>query len=223
MLSLKYILFTRLFLKLGIFPFFSWYINVLYRFPTPILFLASTFHKLPPIFILYLTFESQYIVYILLFSLLTVLTSSIYILYILDLRYLIIVSSIGNNSFILLGVLTNSITLFIFLYVFYTFSIFLILKRFNNISSHSTASSRRQIIFPLYLFFILLNLGSFPPIPTFLSKFLIFFSCLEIYPDFYYILILIIVTNVVIIVSYIVVFFKYVINIYSNSSFLIIY
>jgi len=39
-------------LKLSIFPFFIWYINVIYRLPNFIFWLASTLHKIPPILII---------------------------------------------------------------------------------------------------------------------------------------------------------------------------
>ncbi|MEI2420791.1 hypothetical protein V6O07_11005, partial [Arthrospira platensis SPKY2] len=43
---------TAIFIKLSIFPFYSWYINTIYRFPNFILWLSSTIHKLPVIVLL---------------------------------------------------------------------------------------------------------------------------------------------------------------------------
>jgi formate hydrogenlyase subunit 3/multisubunit Na+/H+ antiporter MnhD subunit len=174
LLTYKYLLFIRLFLKLGMFPFFSWYINVLYRFPSFILFLSSTLHKLPPIYIFYMMFEYQYIAFILLFCVLTVIISSIYMLYVKDLRYLVIISSVGNNSFMLLAILSNSVLVFLLFYTVYMVNTYLILYRFGNLSSHTMSYKLSYSIFILALFLLLLNLGSFPPFPGFFSKFLVF-------------------------------------------------
>lgn len=221
--SYKYLLFVGLFLKLGIFPFFSWYINVLYRFPSFILFLASTLHKLPPIYIFYMIFEYQYISFIIWFCILTVIVSSIYMLYIKDLRYLIIVSSVGNNTFILLAILTNNIIMFSLFYIVYILNTYLILHSFNNLSRHSMSYTYGHSIFIIYLFILLLNIGSFPPIPGFFTKFLVFFSCIDLYPDMYLYFLLVILFNVIIIVTYIQIFFKYIINVYSTPMNLITY
>jgi NADH:ubiquinone oxidoreductase subunit 2 (subunit N) len=221
--SYKYLLFVGLFFKLGIFPFFSWYINVLYRFPSFILFLSSTLHKLPPIYIFYMILEYQYINYIMWFCILTVLISSVYMLYVKDLRYLIIVSSVGNNAFLLLAMLTNNIVIFILFYGVYILNTYLILHSFGNLRAHSMSYTSSYSVFILYLFVLLLNLGSFPPMPGFFTKFLVFFTCVSLYPDLYFYLLLVMLFNVIIIVTYILIFFKYIINVYTAPINLVIY
>ena len=221
--SYKYLLFVRLFLKLGMFPFFSWYINVLYRFPSFILFLSRTIHKLPPIYIFYMVFEYHYISFLLLFCIITVLVASIYILYIKDLRYLIIVSSIGNNRFILLAILTNNILMFSLFYVIYILNTYLILNRFGSVSTHSMSYTLSYSLFILYLFVLLLNIGSFPPMPGFFTKFIVFYTCINIYSDIYLYFLLIIIFNVIMIVSYVSIFFKYIVNVYTSPMNLIVY
>lgn len=221
--SYKYLLFVGLFFKLGIFPFFSWYINVLYRSPSFILFLSSTLHKLPPIYIFYMIMEYQYINYIMWFCILTVFISSVYMLYVKDLRYLIIVSSVGNNAFLLLAMLTNNIVIFILFYGVYTLNTYLILHSFGNLRAHSMSYTSSYSIFILYLFVLLLNLGSFPPMPGFFTKFFVFFTCVSLYPDLYFYLLLVMFFNVIIIVTYILIFFKYIINVYTAPINLVIY
>ena len=221
--SYKYLLFVGLFFKLGIFPFFSWYINVLYRFPSFILFLSSTLHKLPPIYIFYMILEYQYINYIMWFCILTVLISSVYMLYVKDLRYLIIVSSVGNNAFLLLAMLTNNIVIFILFYGVYILNTYLILHSFGNLRAHSMSYTSSYSVFILYLFVLLLNLGSFPPMPGFFTKFLVFFTCVSLYQDLYFYLLLVMLFNVIIIVTYILIFFKYIINVYTAPINLVIY
>ena len=221
--SIKYLLFFSLFLKLGIFPFFSWYVNVLYRFPSFLLFLARTLHKLPPMYIFFLVYRIEDVRFLFIFSALTILVSSFYIFTIFDLRYLLIVSSIGNNSFILLAVMSNNLMMFAIFYRVYFLNMLLLLLRFRNLTSHSYSYRIRFRVFGIYIFFLLLNLGSFPPFPGFFTKFLVFTCCYTIYRFNSHFLVIIMLVNVLIIVSYVNVFFKYILNVYSNSCYMIIF
>ena len=161
--------------------------------------------------------------FILLVSILTILVASVFILSIYDLRYLLIVSSIGNNSFLLLAVITNRIFLFSTFYFIYLITIFLILLTFNNLTSHSYSYSLNFSLFGIYLMFLILNLASFPPFPGFFTKYFIFLACYNMSSYYSYFLLINMILNVLMIVSYIRVFFKYIVNIYSNSSNLILY
>ena len=154
MFGFNRLVYFRLFFKLGIFPFYSWYINVLYRFPSFILFLARTFHKLPPLYIFYLLIEEGDLRLLLLGSLFTVLVSSIFIFYIYDLRYLLIVSSIGNNAFMLLAVLRGRVFVFTIFYSIYRLTVLILLSRFNSITSHSYSYSLSFTSFGLLLLFL---------------------------------------------------------------------
>jgi len=221
--SLKRLVYFSLFFKLGIFPFYSWYINVLYRFPSFILFLARTLHKLPPLYIFYILLDREDVRFLLMRSLITVLVSSIFIFYIYDLRYLLIVSSIGNNAFILLAVISGSLFIFLFFYVMYSLTVFFLLKRFNSITSHSYSFTLKFSSFSLILILLLLNLGSFPPFPGFISKFLVFWERVSLYSEYMSLFLLLMILNVLMMLSYIRVLLKYLTNVYSNHSSLIIY
>ncbi len=87
-----------LFLKLGMFPFFSWYVNVLYRFPSSLLLLSGTLHKLPPLLLLAIVVSSSNISILVVTRLVTLMVGGFFILRVLDFRYLLVVSSIANNS-----------------------------------------------------------------------------------------------------------------------------
>lgn len=216
-LNSSYLLFFRIFFKLGMFPFFSWYLNVVFRFPSFIIFLATTIHKLPPLYIFYLSLRTNVLNFIYLFIFFTILVAGVFILTVFDLRYLIVVSSIGNNSFLLLSVLSNSIFRFFIFYLVYLLNIFFILKIFNNqtVLVSSLQLSRYSIILLLILLF---NIASIPPLPGFFTKFLIFYELFPIIENYIFILVLIMLANILIIVSYIQIFFKIMINIYSSSS-----
>ena len=187
------------------------------------LLLVRTFHKLPPIYIFFLILDSRVVSFILIVSLLTIIVSSVFIFFIYDLRYLLIVSSIGNNSFIVLAAITNRIFNFLIFYVLYFLTMYLLLLTFDNIVNHSYSYTLFYRVFIIYLFVLLLNLASFPPFPAFFAKFLIFYECINIYPDIFNMFILIIVSNVLIIVRYVRIFFKYIVNVYGNSSMSLLY
>lgn len=105
-LSIPVAVLFSLFLKLGVFPFFSWYINVLYRFPNFIMILARTLHKLPPLYIFSLVYSNSFSTFVFSSLLFTMLFGSGLMLFTSDLRYLLILSSIVNNRFLILRVIT---------------------------------------------------------------------------------------------------------------------
>lgn len=216
--NLKYFIIFSIFFKLGMFPFYSWYINVLYRFPNPRILLASTWHKLPPLFIFSIIYDRRILSYIFIFLTLTVLVRAVFIISIYDIRYLVIVSSIGNNSFLVLALIRDRWRIFILFYVVYYVGISLILKTFRQVNSHNYSRTPLFLIEKLGIFVIMLNIASLPPLPVFIGKFLVLFHCIPIYTDHSIYMLLIVLINVIIIVRYVNVRFKYLINIYTNSS-----
>ncbi len=212
-----YLLFFSIFFKLGIFPFFSWYLNVVFRFPSFIILLATTIHKLPSLYILYLCLDIKYLNFIYLRIFFTILVSGIFMIKIVDLRYLVVVSSIGNNSFLLLAVISNNSIAFMLFFIVYSLNIYIILNMFNNqtIIISSLQISNYSVILLILLLF---NIASIPPLPGFFTKFLIFYELLPTIENFLPFFILIILVNIFIIVSYIQILFKIIINIYSSSS-----
>jgi len=216
--GLKYFLIFSIFFKLGIFPFYSWYINVLFRFPNPRILLASTWHKLPPLFIFYLVLDRSILSFVFIFITLTVIVSSVFMISIYNIRYLIIVSSIGNNAFLLLALIRERLRVFLFFYAVYYVAIRLILKTFRQIRTHNystTPSSRRD---RMIILFVIFNIASLPPLPVFIGKFLVLFNCISIYSNHSIYLLIIVLINVIMIVSYVNITFKYMINVYTNSS-----
>ncbi len=215
---IKYFILFSIFLKLGIFPFYSWYINVLYRFPNPRILLASTWHKLPPVFIFYIVLDRSVIRFVFIFLTLTVLVSAVFMMSIYDMRYLIIVSSIGNNSFLLLALITQRIYIFILFYVAYYIAMSMIMKTFRQSARHNYSHTPYSIFEKLSIFFIILNMASLPPLPIFLGKFMVLLNCVSIYRSHSIYLLIIVLINVMMMVRYVNVTFKYLINVYTNRS-----
>jgi NADH:ubiquinone oxidoreductase subunit 2 (subunit N) len=216
MLNYSWLAVFRVFLKLGIFPFFSWYLNAIFRFPSFVVFLATTIHKLPPLFIFFTLANRNLLQFTFFFALFTIVIAGVFIITVVDLRYLVIVSSIGNNSFLLLAVLTNSIFTFLVFFIIYSINMFLILSLFNNQTTviYSIQLSKLSVI---WLIILLFNIAAIPPLPGFFTKFLIFFDLLPIIESFLFFFVLVMLANILMIVSYIQLFFKFIVNNYSNS------
>ena len=222
-LDQSYLLYFSLFLKLGIFPFISWYLNVLYRFPSFTLLIRRTLHKLPPLFLFYLFYRSAYRSFILVSALLSLIVGGFYILMIVDLRYLIVVSSIANNSFLLLGIISGSLTSFFFFYTLYFFNMLLLLLRFKALLKPLVYSAREKAPIVLLLIALLLNIAALPPIPMFIAKFIVIYNYLLVNPVSLSFLVILVLCNVAIIARYCQLFIKYVTQVYSNPSFHLLY
>jgi len=88
-------------MKLSIFPFHFWFLNICYRFPNFVLFLSSSFHKIP-VFLIILLFNPIFnLNFIMVSTVLTVLLSGFMMLSSTDFRAIIVCSSVGNNSWFL--------------------------------------------------------------------------------------------------------------------------
>ena len=183
-----------------------------------IIILASSLHKLPSLYIFYLFLQLEYFSFLYPFIILTILVASLYILNTNDLRYLIIISSIGNNAFLLIGVITNSYIAFTIFFINYLITIFILLYLFNNLYSLNISLSLFNSYFILVLIFLLFNLAALPPFPSFIFKLYILNDLVSIIPNRIVFITLILIINTFIILSYLQYFFKTFINIYTCSS-----
>jgi len=222
-LDYSYMLYFSLFLKLGIFPFMSWYLNVLYRFPNFILFLSSTLHKLPPLILFWLVYSQEFVSFIIISVALSVLVGGYYILTILDLRYLIVVSSMANNGFLLLSLISGTLASFTMFYTIYVFNMLFILGIIGILVKPLVVVSRSKRFQVLLIMMLLLNMASLPPLPMFLAKFLIIYDFFITNPISSFWVTLILLANVAIIASYCQMFIKYVTQTYANSRRYLLY
>jgi len=217
-LNFDLLFYTSLFLKLGIFPFISWYLNVLFRFPSFTLLLRRTLHKLPPLFLFYLVYNRVYTNFILTSILLSLIVGGVFMLTVLDLRYLIVVSSIANNSFLLLGLISGRLFRFTFFFTLYFLTIWLVLARFKGVIKPLIYPNYSKHPVTFFLIAMLLNMAAIPPIPMFLAKFIVIFDYIHAIPLSFFFLVVIVLSNVTIMASYCQLFIKFVTQIYSNSS-----
>lgn len=216
--SFNFLFCISLFLKLGMFPFFSWYIRVLYRFPSFILLLRSTFHKLPPLLLLRLVLKSSMGSVLITSGVLSLLVGGFLMLTILDFRYLLIVSSIANNFFLVIGVISAHYVSLCLFFVLYTLTLHFLLVLMHNFLKPLLVSEYHKLSLLFFSSFLLFNIASLPPFPIFISKFLLIYDFISCYTSFTGLVVLSAVVNVTIAVSYCQLVIKYFSQVYSNSS-----
>ena len=200
-------------MKLSMFPFHFWFLNICYRFPNFVLYLASSFHKIPIFFILLLFLPPLRTTFIIVSTILTVLISGFMILRSIDFRGILVSSSVGNNSWFLIR---SILDIFSFCLFFLTYSFFLYLV-FSELSVFTkpivNAPSK-----PIYnLFYYITFIRGLPPFPVFFTKMFILFSLfikfgLTIYLGLF------IFSSCLILVGYIYSMAKYFTHIFSSQS-----
>lgn len=164
-----------LFLKLSIFPFISWYINVLYRFPNFPFFLAGTLHKLPVILILYQFNLHLSHTFFWLCILLTTLCSGLIMLRVVDLRLMLILSSIGNNSWFLVASISGFYIFLLFLFI-YSLNLFLILFMLGYFTKLQVVGFGLHSYSNYNPVILLTSISGLPPFPLFFIKIIVIYS-----------------------------------------------
>lgn len=201
-------------MKLSIFPFFMWYINLMYRFPNFIFWLARTLHKVPAIQII-IAFSLPLDLNVLWVSiLLTTLIRGVIMLSVIDFRIVLVLSSIGNNSWFLLRQITNIFCFYFFVGI-YSLSIFYLLLNFNGLSKPVLSSRINPSSYSLS--FWVLSLSGIPPFPVFYSKILVIIRLLRTV-EFNYLFFVFLIFNALIVIGYLQAIIKYFIYVYSSKS-----
>ncbi len=201
-------------IKLSMFPFFIWYINLIYRFPNFMFWLTRTLHKVPAILIIK-TFSLSLDPSVLWVSIiLTTFVRGVIILTILDFRIVLVLSSVGNNSWFLLSQMTNSLIFLLFICT-YALRLFYILNTFKGLSKPMPASSLFSPSYPVR--FWVLSLSGMPPFPVFYVKMLVILNLLFSL-EFNYIFFIFLIGNSLIVIGYLQSVIKYFIYSYSSST-----
>lgn len=161
-------------LKLGIFPFMSWYINVVNRFPNFVFWLTRSFHKAPFLLIL-LQFNLLFSVELFWSSvLLTTLVRGVLILITLDFRLILVASSVGNNSWFLFS---QQINVWVFLSFIFIYSVFLgiLVSLLGQSVKPRFFVSRLFEAFSVRWWTFVLCISGLPPFPLFFLKILVIY------------------------------------------------
>lgn len=206
-----------LLIKLSIFPFCFWYINITYVFSNFLFWFVRTVHKLPPLLILKM-FTLMLNINILWISIiLSVLFSAFIILSSLDLRMLLVVSSVGNNSWFILGQILN-LFIFTIYFIIYSIRLYYIISYFKTLSNLNLSYISNKSVYRYR--FILLNLSGIPPFPLFFFKIIIVVLICYIY-SFNFLFFLFIFSSALIFIGYLSSIIKYFSYFFSSQLILI--
>lgn len=201
-------------MKLSIFPFHFWFLNICYRFPNFVLFLSSSFHKIP-VFLIILLFNPIFnLNFIMVSTILTVLLSGFMMLSSIDFRAVVVCSSVGNNSWFFLSSMLDLFS-FMFFFSMYCFFLFLLI---SELSVFTKPLMVKLVGGRLSLFYYVVFLSGLPPFPVFFGKIFILFSILTKF-DIRLYLSLFIFSSSLMLVGYIYSISKYFIHVYSSQSY----
>jgi NADH-quinone oxidoreductase subunit N len=144
----------------------------------------------------------------------TVLLRGVIILSVVDFRIVLVLSSIGNNSWFLLSQISNTF-IFLFFILMYSISLYYVLIIFNSLSKFNFVSS--SYTFSYKLSFWVLSLSGIPPFPVFYGKILVILRFL-LSLNFNYHFFLFLVFNALIVIGYLQSIIKFFIFVYSSCS-----
>lgn len=151
-------------LKMGLFPFFGWYISCLTSFPSLSLFLALTFQKLPSFLFFNLFFHNFRGFFFFILILFGVLGGIGCLGTTFSFRFLIVWSSLLANVWFFLR-LTQSLRSFLLYFFAYCALVYLFFWGFEG-----------GVYRAGWLIILLFALGGFPPFPLFFLKVYILYS-----------------------------------------------
>lgn len=216
--SSGYIFTISLFLKLSIFPFFFWYINVAFSFPMFILFFSRTIFKIPAfsmanIFYGLLDYNLVFISIVL-----TIAVRALVIIFSNDLRMLLVSSSVVNNSWFFLS---QYVSIHFFIIYFTVYSFFLACLILNSSTLFSIRNFRYNIKYDFLVILSLLTLAGLPPFPLFYVKLLVIFSVASYFFSYIFIMFVMLFT-VISMLGYLKHVFTVIIINFSSSVFFII-
>ena len=153
-------------LKMGVGPAIGWFLYSVIHFPSLLLIISCTLHKLP-ILILITQFSMNLPSSTFwLLAIINTLIRGVIILSSFDLRYLLVASSVSNNSWFLVRQLSGIVPLLSF-FLTYSFILFLILWRLSSLpSTRPFFDSSLNLVTILNLSL----LSGLPPSPLFFIK-----------------------------------------------------
>lgn len=203
-----------LILKLAMFPFFYWYVNLIPRFNNFMFFLSRTVFKLPSVFIIINFYYSVNMLLLFFSAVLTVILGAVIIINSRDLRFVLICSSVVNNSWFLFSQYTNRV-LFIMYFLLYGSLLLYILFTINRQSSNRFTAIKHR----LPVTFCLFTMAGLPPFPLFFVKIMLVYYLVFTSISSFYVFFLILL-RVVTMLGYL----KYIFSslMYSNSSNIVI-
>lgn len=203
-------------LKLSIFPFYFWYLSVIPLFSNFMFWFSSTFFKIPSIIILYNFFYILNYNVFFISRILTIFFGALAMLSSNDLRFILISSSVVNNSWFFFSQIVRLLVFLVYFLVYFLILTAIVYHvHFNSSTNFLSYCSIKHTNFVVVS---LLTLSGLPPFPLFFSKMLVVFILLANIQYFFIVLLLLFV-SVLTLVGYL----KYVFNILIYSYFNVFY
>lgn len=204
---------VSLILKLSIFPFFYWYLNLIPNFTNFIFFFSRTAFKLPSVFIIINFYFMINFTVLFLSSVITVIAGALLIIYSRDLRFILICSSVVNNSWFLFRQYVSSLYFLAYFLVYslaLLYLLFITNNQFSYVFAELSASNNTTML-------CLFTIAGLPPFPIFFIKItLICYLVVNFYSSvFIFFLILL---RVITILGYLKFIFRTLVN--SNTMYL---
>nr|QTC30738.1 NADH dehydrogenase subunit 2 [Psyttalia lounsburyi] len=156
-------------MKLGMFPFHYWFIDMLVELNWDMLFLLISWQKLIPLMILMYCFNFNFIMLISLmgglFSIMMIYTQVL-------LKKIIGYSSINHMGWMLMSLMINFNLMIVYFlsYMLINFLLIFILKKFNFIEVNSMMIKFKGVVYNYIILMVLLSLGGLPPLYGFYMK-----------------------------------------------------
>lgn len=205
-----------LIIKLSMFPFHFWFINLIIRFSNFILWLSISLHKIPAVLIVYnfnILLDTNLFIFVLILS---VLSSGVIIISTINLRYLLILSSIGNNVWFILSQYV-SISFFLIFSIIYSILLFIQFYYLSFFSKEIVLNFSIKNLIAL----LVLSVSGLPPFPIFYIKLYIIFELIILNFNLTYFILLFFLSSFIII-GYIRYLFSYYTNYYNSSTIIVI-
>ena len=161
----------RLFIKLGMSPFHSWFIAILKTRSLITLFILSTIQKIIPLVIIFNIKSNSFLIFMVIF--LTLIFIIVLLPRTININKVLAISSINNIIWLIISVLFSIKIIFLFIAIY----IYLVIGFINiyNFYGMNIFTQINSIIFfdKFFLVMVFISLGGIPPILGFLRKMII--------------------------------------------------
>lgn len=182
-----YIINLIMFLKLGIFPFHYWFINIIIKLNWMRCFFLSIWQKLIPLIIIYLL---NLININFFFIILNIMIRLLISFREINLKKILGYSSINHLSWIIIGIIIR-IKLFILYYFIYFIINLILIYNFYKFDYNYLIDFNNYLKKYIFLIiFLILSLGGIPPFWGFYIKFILIYEIIKYYIFFFIIVII---------------------------------
>nr|YP_009512908.1 NADH dehydrogenase subunit 2 [Zele chlorophthalmus]AXK15300.1 NADH dehydrogenase subunit 2 [Zele chlorophthalmus] len=169
-----YIMNLMMIMKLGIFPFHYWFIDLMIKLNWLLCLILSTWQKIIPFFILLCCWNKNLMI---IFLIMNGFLSMMFGMNQTSLKKILAYSSINHMSWMILMLMINKIFFFAYLMIYSLInSSMMYLLNFLNLKNFFDLFKFKNKFLKFYLMFLLFSLGGLPPFFGFISKWISMFE-----------------------------------------------